>query len=497
MRGLLLLFLVILKFVIAVPQLGSVWTAVTEPSTSFIIGPYSYATNLSVAYDFTSPYNFTVTLLGQWTFTQPGYAYQAWGSVTIQGVFGTDVTSSVLSGVVELAIDPTFLKYGSCQETVPGFRNFCLDAYGIAAYTTGLFFYSVSSSPTTLSLTYDSGAVPEVALSYGSALLPIAVSAPGSTWGYVSLSLLLVGTQQPIISPPPATPSPGAAGPPGPAGAAGPAGPAGPVGPTGPAGSPGVAGPPGSSGSVGATGAMGATGATGAAGPTGSTGTTGATGPAGPTGSAGATGPAGPTGSTGATGATGPIGSAGATGPAGPTGSTGATGPAGSATQIGSTCSFSKSSTSGATLCTFAIPALTSMQSLFVQCCFGNAAGTGSIYAVQSNSPIIYDATNSVAFTGGLLNTLFIAGDTGCALLPISAANSVSGGLTWNVFGNGLTIITPTVNTQNGGSISGAALFDSSLVYTSTWSIEVRDLGVVSGNSYDGSCVAYYGTGFP
>lgn len=231
---------------------------------------------------------------------------------------------------------------------------------------------------------------------------------------------------------------------------------------------------------------IGGAGPPGPPGPQGFQGTRGVAGPNGPVGPPGVPGPTGAPGATGqagATGATGPAGNMGATGPAG---ATGATGPAGSITQIGSTCTFTKSSTSPSTsLCTFSMPAATFTTTFTLQCCMSNAVGIGAMYATTANSPTLWDATNSVALSPGMMNTAFVAGDTGCVGFPIGLGASPSQGYTFNPFGNGLYWYTTVSNGL------GFAVVDPSLVYTSTWTAQIRDLGIVSGNSYDAICRMY------
>ncbi len=121
-----------------------------------------------------------------------------------------------------------------------------------------------------------------------------------------------------------------------------------------------------------------------------------------------------------------------------------------------------------------------------MQCCFHNVAGVGPVYKTQADSPILWDATNSVALSPGLLSQFFDGnvGTIGCSTERI-AVPCGSNGLVFNPFGNGFI-----VNGQAIGSGSSVAskLFDASLIYTLAWSVQLRDLGVVAGHSYDASC---------
>lgn len=79
-----------------------------------------------------------------------------------------------------------------------------------------------------------------------------------------------------------------------------------------------------------------------------------------------------------------------------------------------------------------------------------------------------------------------VVGDTGCGtglVAFFNFATAISG--RFNPNGDGLL----------GGS-NGQAIQDPSLVYTSPWTMELRDITVAASSSYTMTCDAYYGAYF-
>lgn len=129
-------------------------------------------------------------------------------------------------------------------------------------------------------------------------------------------------------------------------------------------------------------------------------------------------------------------------------------------------------------MCTFSIPALTASALLNFQCCATSVTCTSTCYTSSANQPRIWDATNSVA----LSNTVSV-------LQPIGTAVSCGSGniLTTTIWAFGVSTV--GFNPFGNGFIGGT---DPSLVYTSPWSIEIRDGGIDSGESYTANCQLYY-----
>lgn len=176
----------------------------------------------------------------------------------------------------------------------------------------------------------------------------------------------------------------------------------------------------------------------------------------------------------------GSIGLPGAAGATGATGPAGATGPSGGGVKL-PTCTFTQSSTSATTLCSWTIPPLISTSQVRAFCCYYGTSGTGALYSLNTLAPHLYDNTNNFQLSFQLMQTGFVVGNLGCEGETVIGGTNTAA-YAFSPIGNGLFVV----------SENGAGLADSSLVYTSSWILTLQDGGVVSGNSYSATCDAYY-----